>query len=374
MADAEHSNSRCERRHSDNQEGESSQKVLADVGLDSKNAGTRPGLVHVFNQGGHRAMYQTFLASKLGLMPVAGPIRWPLAIRLIRAEQLLFATISRRTSFNAILIAFLRACIGKRTSAICMEEKWYQNTDRRFRSAISFNLFKLLNAVSRLKVYSVIPHKLMPELTKSTSGWILDLCLWDLLDQQESMLDLVTELSERVRKVASGRKVVLFLGKASRRKGFDDLASLANAIGDRALIVSAGRVAQECSGSAESLRRMGMFVEDRLVSEDELISLYSVADYVWCRYDESSGSLSSGVFGRAVQLQKKTVVRRGSYLHRLAKLLDQSPVHDLEAELSEGQRYGNGSPQANTNPIGKSQSALLKSMAQKSIDNLRNSL
>ena len=332
------------------------------------------GLVHVFHAGGHRTTYQKFLGSQFGLEPVTGPIKWSLGLRLIRADRLAFATISRRTAFSALIIAFFRACIGKRTCAICMEGEWYFDKSRRLRSVIALNLFRLLDALGRLKVFSVIPYDLMPELRKTTSGWILDLCLWDFLGHSQAAIQGSTSLSERVQSAAGERKILLFLGKASRRKGYDELVLMSRKVKERALIVSAGQVAGECRKDADALREMGMFVEDRLVSEDELISLYSVADYVWCRYDEASASLSSGVFGRAVQLQKTTVVRRGSYLHRLAKLLDQSTVHDLEAELSGGQKDQHDSAQANMNSFRKSHKSFLNAMAQRSIDNLRNSL
>lgn len=342
--------------------------------FNNRSARPKTGLVHVFHSGGHRATYQRFLASRLGLKPVTGPIEWSSWFRLLRAESLLFATVSGGTALKAMIIAFLRACRGRRTCAICMEEKWYLDRNRRLRSAISLSLFKLLNEVNRLTVYSVIPHQLMPELGRTTSGWILDLCLWDLHDSPEPDSVDANNILQRVREAAAGREVVLFLGKASRRKGYDELASLAKGIVDRALIVSAGRVARECRRAAGSLRDAGMFVEDRVVSDDELMSLYKAADYVWCRYDEASDSLSSGVFGRAVQLQKPTVVRPGSYLDRLAQLLDHPAVHDLEAELAAragtvGRRTGadNAAADSRYNPM-------LAAMAATSIERLRSSL
>ena len=289
-------------------------------------------LVHVFNAGGHRATYRDFLARRLGLDPATGGIGWAMGRRLIRADHLLFGTIGGRTAFKAVLISLIRACRGKRTSAICMGGDWYKDEDRPLRSAVTLMLYRMLDAIGLLKVYSIIPYQLMPDLTRTTSDWILDLCLWDLQVKKPCELTKQTNLSDRVLEVANGRTIVLFLGKATQRKGYRSLVAIARSIGQQSLIVSAGQVSVECRSDADALREMEMIVEDRRITEDELLSLYGVADYVWCRYDESSSSMSSGVFGRAVQLQKTAVVPAGSYLDRLAKLLGHPVVHDLDAE------------------------------------------
>lgn len=336
MADLGNCSSRLKASDSIGQATGLSNENDADRSIDADNESQAVGLVHVFHAGGHRTTYQNFLASLFGLKPLTGPIKWSTGLQLVKADRLLFATISKRTAFKAMIIAFFRACIGKRTCAICMEGEWYLDKRRRFQSAIALRLFRLLDALDRLKVYCVIPFDLMPELSKTTSGWILDLCLWDFLNQPQSAVRVTTALSKRAENAAGGRKILLFLGKASRRKGYDKLVSISSKISKQVLIVTAGRVAEDCEKSAEVLREKGMVVEDRVISEDELISLYGIADYVWCRYDESSNSLSSGVFGRAVQLGRTAVVPEGSYLDRLARLLGHPILHDLDAENLSG--------------------------------------
>ena len=98
------------------------------------------------------------------------------------------------------------------------------------------------------------------------------------------------------------------------------------------LIVAAGKVDEDCLADAERLQDLGMVVLGRFVSDEELIALFGIADYVWCRYDESQ--LSSGIFGLAVQLRKKAIVREGSYPERLAQFLSHPICYDLSADLA----------------------------------------
>lgn len=290
------------------------------------------GLVHVFNEAGHRASYRDFLSERLDLATATGQINAAMARRLVAADQLLFATVSKRTAFKAVLIALIRALMGKRTSAICMGGDWFRDPQRPARSAMTRLLFRFLDATGRFRIFAIIPYELMPELSHTTTDWILDLCLWDLPVHESRNCSPQTALSKLAIETAAGRSIVVFLGRATPRKGYSELASLARSIDSDVLIVSVGLVSEECRSDADALRALGMLVEDRRVSEEELISLYRCADYVWCCYDESSSSMSSGVFGRAVQLGRPAVVPADSYLDRLARLLEHPVIHDLRAE------------------------------------------
>ena len=56
----------------------------------------------------------------------------------------------------------------------------------------------------------------------------------------------------------------------------------------------------------------GVFV-DRQLRDDEILPIYAMADVVWTCYRPDYDQ-SSGIFGRAIQLDKPTIVRRESYL------------------------------------------------------------
>jgi hypothetical protein len=328
--------------------------------------------VHIFTCGGHRSLYQEFLSARLGLDPIVGRIDRVVGLQLINADRLVFATVGPKTSARALLVAFARSLLSKKTLAICMEKTWYLDDSRPMLSNLFLRLFHLLDKLGRFKAFLIIPYELIPEAKETTSGAILDLCLWDLLDIEKPDAKIETALSSKTKELASGRKIVVFLGKASRRKGYGKMVSLASEFGDRAFFVSAGTVDQECKADAAALDAAGMLVADRRVSEEELLSLYGIADYVWCQYDESSSELSSGIFGRAVQFGRTAVVREGSYLDRLAEFLGCPVRHDLGKALEEdlddsGACLNSARPQLQN-------SVRLKQLAERSLDLLHESL
>jgi hypothetical protein len=331
------------------------------------------GIVHVFNEAGHRASYRDFLSERLDLASATGKIDAAMARRLVAADRLLFATVSGGTAFKAVLIAMVRALLGKRTSAICMSGRWYHDPARPVRSVLTRLLFRLLDATGRFRVFAIIPYELMPDLSRTTSDWILDLCLWDLPAHVSQGSLPQTPLSKQAIHTAAGRLIVVFLGRATARKGYSELADLARSIGSDVLIVSAGLVSEDCRSDANALRALGMIVEDRRISEEELISLYGVADYVWCRYDESSSSMSSGVFGRAVQLGRPAVVPSGSYLDSLARLLEHPVIHNLGDESLRPSACAPGEPHLSRR-IGKQGEDRLTLMARESMQKLASSL
>lgn len=69
------------------------------------------------------------------------------------------------------------------------------------------------------------------------------------------------------------------------------------------------------------MEALGGVVFDRMVSDEELLSLYGASDLVWSCYSPHYNQ-SSGIFGRAFQLGKPSLVRESSYLADLADILE----------------------------------------------------
>ena len=59
----------------------------------------------------------------------------------------------------------------------------------------------------------------------------------------------------------------------------------------------------------------GGMLEDRMITDDELFSLYATATYAWCCYAPHYDQ-ASGIFGRAAQLGVPAIVRAGSVVER----------------------------------------------------------
>lgn len=62
-----------------------------------------------------------------------------------------------------------------------------------------------------------------------------------------------------------------------------------------------------------------MLAEDRIVTDDEILRLYKVADLAWCCYAPDYDQ-ASGVFGRALQTGVEPVVREGRVLSDIKSL------------------------------------------------------
>ena len=125
--------------------------------------------------------------------------------------------------------------------------------------------------------------------------------------------------------------MLIFIGKGSRLKSFGELANFAEVNKEKLYVVAAGKVMPECAAAAEKLRALGMVVENRFISDEELLSLYGVADYAWCFYAPDYDQ-SSGIFGRAIQLGVKPVIRAGSVI---AKIVDALEIEGVKLETED---------------------------------------
>tara|TARA_R110002072_G_scaffold1559_3_gene12892 strand:- start:25134 stop:25715 length:582 start_codon:yes stop_codon:yes gene_type:complete len=120
-------------------------------------------------------------------------------------------------------------------------------------------------------------------------------------------------LSDRVIREKIDRKVLVFIGKGNDSKQFSLLADLATECYRKLLIVVAGKVDVKFRDHADRMREVGMIVESRYVTDEEVLSLYKVADYSWCCYSPKYDQ-ASGVFGRSIQTGVMPIVRRGSVI------------------------------------------------------------
>ena len=146
---------------------------------------------------------------------------------------------------------------------------------------------------------------------------ISDIEFWDV-PQKYMTAPPVTAASQRVLDVCRGREVLLVAGYLEVSKGLcflQDLLESGVAGLERYCVVCAGVLGPDSSKFQRLLARADL-VEARHLSQEELFSLYGVADVLWCCYPPER-DMSSGIFGRALQFSKPTIVRQGSMIHRL---------------------------------------------------------
>jgi glycosyltransferase involved in cell wall biosynthesis len=236
---------------------------------------------------------------------------------LLGAKRLLFATIDGHLD-KFLILAFLRAFLLRPTCGIfvyparCFERNNLADyTIRRWLLAVA-------RVIPNLKVLSIIPYDLRPEFRLVTSNWIHDPQLWDLWTDVVRPNIPTTLLSQRISLASENRDVVVYLGQVKQNKGFRDLVNLAEKNRKSLLVAACGQVQAECRENAEELQRCGGIVEDRFLTDEELLSLFGVAKFAWCRYLEGRQA-SSGIFGRAVQTGLIPIIFEDSYVGEYAR-------------------------------------------------------
>jgi hypothetical protein len=233
-----------------------------------------------------------------------------------------------------ITVALLRSLLGRPTSGLFLRPLQCFRTERPIVYPIKRRVFRWLCRLPGLRLLSIIPHDIRPELREVTHDWIHDPQMWDLwVDGPPVLPD--TDLSRSVEAARRGRRVAIFIGGANLRKGFGDFAARAGAEHETTLFVSAGRVGYDCAKHAADLRGLGMIVEDRFVTDNEILSLYKAADLAWCCYSAEYDQ-ASGVFGRALQTGVEPVVRDGSILDHMRK----HALSDLETTAADEMMRG----------------------------------
>lgn len=282
-------------------------------------------LVHICVTTGHQPSYQAVFVRLLDGRPSTGRLRGAIFWQLVRAEQVFFCTID--TDYPAfIAVAVLRALRGRRTTGLFLRPMQCFRTERPIVYSAKRLAFRVLRHLPRLRLLSIIPFPVEPRLAQVCHDWIHDPQLWDLwLDGPPNLPE--TDLSRRVVKAAGGRKVMIFIGAGNRIKGFDGFVAQALARSGSVLSVVAGRVAPDYAAEAQLLAAAGMIVEDRFVTDEEILSLYKIADRAWCRYAPDYDQ-ASGIFGRAVQTGVIPIVREGSVVASTHDMLTKSTPRD----------------------------------------------
>jgi hypothetical protein len=235
--------------------------------------------------------------------------------------------------------AILRGVLFRRTACLLFRPgECINGTTIRMR--LKRLLLKSLFYIPGCSVITILPFSVEPRFAEISKFGIFDPQLWDLED-----LDVVKKKTTNgqgivsiVDSKADGRKVILALGNQTAEKGFDYFCQLwssrsGSAVRQKFLFVAAGKVADSSMHFAEDFQRRGGVLINRVLANDEMVALYGRADMIWSCYSPGYNQ-ASGIFGRAVQYGVPVVLRSGSYVDSLSKLIGH-PVIDLNWEKTE---------------------------------------
>ena len=257
-----------------------------------------PVPVLVFDQPryGHRRRGLEVLAKVLGgvilmeELPAAWTrlLRWPGAVVFQTADGYLAAF---------LLLCIGRSALGRRSVGIVFRDRGATGWKPWLRNWLTARIRR----VPGVEILSVIA----PEGPDSAPGdWIYDIEWWDLAVWP--LADCATGLPEA--------PVVLGIGTVGRHKGLDFFLTAARAARGRNIrFVLAGDAQRLTQEERSGFLSAGGLLMPPPASDAEFVSCIRHADWIWCCY-AAGNDKSSGIFGRALQLGKRTIVRRASYL------------------------------------------------------------
>lgn len=262
---------------------------------------------------GHRAEYVSLMESMFSLTPFFVDLR---GIRVILgvafANKVLFSSIDDDV-LGFMLICFLRSSIRKKTVGLFLRP--LSCFDVGTRNFAKYTLFKFLKALPGVSIFSIIPHAFDKRIAKVTNYWVHDPQMWDKFS---NIFKFKSELSRELLTLAGDRKIICYLGRISKEKGVDilgDLISNDKRLSQKFFVVVLGKPATDSEDILSVLESSGAYVLPRLLTSDEMSSVYDVSTIVWACYAPNYNQ-ASGVFGRAIQKGILTVVRKGALISK----------------------------------------------------------
>ena len=276
------------------------------------------GYVVSASLNGHRRSYVELFSEMFDLKPMVGGAGRDQVMALVRAPRVMFAMLDEHHLLFA-LVALLRALCGRRTVALSLRlHRCVTGQGLIFRAKSIF--FALLRWLPGLTVLTISSFEHMPELRRYAHDCVIDPQLWDLaetapLERRE------TDLSKAVADFAGSRKILLVVGIMGADKGIEFLGDFLESDARPAASFALAFVGAFSRGDTRSparLREAGAFVHDGYISDEDLLSLYGVADCVWSCYAPAYDQ-PSGVFGRSVQFGVRALVREGSAIDHFAQ-------------------------------------------------------
>lgn len=290
------------------------------ISLKRDNPDRMLGLVHAVSGHGHRSNYLTLFENAVGLTPTTGRIGFRLASRLILAPRVCFATLDDHLP-TCMIISIIRAVLNRPTLAIFLRPHSCFDITK-YKSLLKRLLLYNLRQLPKVTIITILPFEVDERDRIVATCALHDPELWDLVDKSVLRQREASPLSCKIKERARGRPVVAMLGSLNRIKGFGILTELLwcdPRVTDKYFIVAAGCLSSDCAQLAAEFERGGGFLVNRRLTDEELLSLYGIADIIWACYQPEYDQ-ASGIFGRAVQFGVTPAVRMQSRIHRFANL------------------------------------------------------
>ncbi|MDA9999690.1 hypothetical protein N9E53_01285 [Amylibacter sp.] len=259
-------------------------------------------MIYVKHKFGHRE----FGANTIAFVTGDNDIVYNMSMRALQCSTLRFSTIEDN-SYLFFILALIRNIFGKKTSGLLLNP-WAVFKKRSIKALFKKSVLMFFKRCKHITVICYVPYYLDDRYELISEDWIYDLEFWDLmLLEREKLLPVQ---SEKVKDKTS----IYFLGAIAARKGINLLSflkkNLTPQVGDIEFVIK-GKIQGDTHAIRESLVWLNDCIEDKYLSDSEFIYYASKSTHLWCCYDPSYNS-SSGILGRALQLNKVPIIRKGS--------------------------------------------------------------
>ena len=256
---------------------------------------------------GHRARGLDNLRRMLGAETIVGPSAENLA-RLARWKGPVILQSSDCYPALAARISLGRALRGRRTvGTVYRPPHTALDPIRRLRRSIFHHA---LSAWPNTQLISMSP-KLGLNGVEEAGPWVFDGEWWDI-EEEPARCEIPGGIQPGF---------VLFAGTLMARKGFGFFKDIAVAAGGDLSFVAAGEQVDVSDADLAAFKAAGGIHLPGYISDQELFDLMRGASYAWCCY-RPDNNMSSGIYGRALQLGTPPLVNKQTWLGSAARLLD----------------------------------------------------
>jgi hypothetical protein len=290
-------------------------------------------------ENGHRRMYINAIQNQVGGNFLVAPPTLKTLLRLIQNKNgVVFVTIEDSIRCY-VLCAVIRALLLRPTVGLSLEVK-QERVKLLSMRGLKEKLLQFIKLFSSPSTLSVIPFSVHSEGKKICKNWIYDPAFWDLCGQKEAK-NIVDSLESRIKatlKNRNNKKIILYLGTIDNRKGFDLLVHLmgeASWLCQQYIFIAAGPEGHNLDKKMLTLfkTRDGLLINRRL-TEEEVTSLQGNADIFWAWYPPYFDQ-SSGICGRAVQLEKQVIIRADSVAEKILRFMNYDKIISSSGRVNE---------------------------------------
>lgn len=275
--------------------------------------------VYTASADGHRLSYQITISTLLGMESLVTPMSFTVATKLIYENYVIFSTADDHL-FSFTIISWIRRFLGKTTKGILLNPRQCFNLKRPFISLIKYIALRSLKFNPRCSLFSIVPYQLYPRASRITKDYIYDPQLWDshatLPLNSHSTNSPNSTIGAKISGARDNRVVLAYIGSIKKQKGISELISAISKDSDlssKILIVIAGKPTESIKSLISSVDRPNLIVEQRYITDHEIIDIYNSSDLIWCSYENSYDQFS-GIFGRSVQYKKIPILRKESMI------------------------------------------------------------